>query len=856
MQTKNSIHFTIGEEFTPKIEGVEDFPTSYFKDIYKKVFPVVEQITLEKSSEELNNIIAFIGDRGSGKTSCMRSVANVLINQRCKLVEEKYLSAKANEYVYLTIDLIDPSFFEEKTNILEITIAKMFTTFRNYVKENDQDCYDAERVECKRQLIEAFQQVKEDIDQLCSDTQGESLDTLVNKAAALNLRDSLSNLVHKYLAYFRQPEGTLILMVDDLDLHTSFAYQMVEQIRKYLMLPNVLICMAVKLEQLKYIIKKHFAYEFQILNQKGSMDDLLEAMSERYLEKLIPHERRFYLPDLEVNFYRSLVIHRDANDKDGTLYNSIREAVLTLIFKKTRFLFYNTKGKTSYIVPRNLRELRTIISLLFNMQNYWDGDVQPEYNKQLFLKYFFETWVPNNLSKENQIIIQMLKDSEVVSRNKVLVNFLALQLRLNEKNIDVNKFYDEISDILNDQNKPYNVSISDVQMLLEELEIQCIANSDNLKLIFAIKTLYSMWLYQYYDELTATIEIDKTSLPEVLKSEFMSDVSNYKKLIGGNFINSNKNNIIPPDIKSNSRAVRVIDGSILNVLLSELNKVQSKQSEISVTLKEEDGENTYKINVNLAVNLVEFFALTISRMSDSKKRPYRMLSEVYYDFDASPNHKNYLFDLMSCMYNLLGISQAYRRFNSLEGVAKKTKDSLYNQFQKRYKKRLASKVSIRNMEVLDQFILHLQKHRPQGSSNDIEVLSNFFNSAGTFEIYTYDTETDTKHYRIAFEFLKDILGNLLIEINKQDSVRKVFNAIFSGNFSADTIKREINIEIGLYKNKRNGVGTIRKKLDAKNPEFINDQKYINLKKSLLIKPYYTYNMAMSILQTLQRELNG
>ena len=167
------------------------------------------------------------------------------------------------------------------------------------------------------------------------------------------------------------------------------------------MLPNVLICMAVKLEQLKYIIKKHFAHEFQILNREGSMDDLLEAMSERYLEKLVPHERRFYLPDLEVNFYRSLVIYRDVNDKGGTQYNSIREAVLTLIFQKTRFLFYNTKGKTSYIVPRNLRELRTIISLLFNMQDYWEGDVRPEYNKQLFLKYFFFFFFPNNLSKRN-----------------------------------------------------------------------------------------------------------------------------------------------------------------------------------------------------------------------------------------------------------------------------------------------------------------------------------------------------------------------------------------------------------------------------------------------------------------------
>lgn len=853
MQTKNSIHFTIGEEFTPKVERVEDFPTSYFKDIYKKVFPVVEQITLEKPSEELNNIIAFIGDRGSGKTSCMRSVANVLINQHGELVEDRYLNAKADEHVYQTIDLIDPSFFEEKTNILEITIAKMFTTFRKYAKENEQDCYDAERVECKRQLIEAFQQVKEDIDQLCSDTQGESLDTLISKAAALNLKGSLRNLVHKYLAYFRQPEGTLILMVDDLDLHTSFAYQMVEQIRKYLMLPNVLICMAVKLEQLKYIIKKHFAYEFQILNQKGSMDDLLEAMSERYLEKLIPHERRFYLPDLEVNFYRSLVIHRDANDKEGILYNSIREAVLTLIFKKTRFLFYNTKGKTSYIVPRNLRELRTIISLLFNMQDYWEGNVRPEYNKQLFLKYIFETWIPNNLSKENQRIVYTLNRSDVVNRNKVLIDLLGDRLHYNDSKMnrrEIDKSLDSIVDVLN---KPYNISIADIQLLLNELELQN-TDSDNYKLIFAIKTLYSIWLYKYYDEQTEIPEIDKANIPEVFKSEFMADTSNYIKLIGGSFIDVSVNELIPAaDFKSNSRANRVINGNFLNTIISKLNEAHKNgASHISLIYEENGVETEYSIDFDAGVQMVEFFALMVSRIRDDKRRPYRMLNEIYYDFGASLNHRNYYFDIMSCMFNLLDIPKAYARFDNLVELEKHTSESLYKSFQNKYSDRLASKVSIRNMEVLDEFTLHLNQKRPKGSSNDIEVLYHFFDSAGEFEIFTYDEETDELHYKIAFEFLKDIFADWLKKVANDSTLSKIFNGLYSDNL----VKPELNINIGLYETKNNSAQTILKKLDQKNPRLAKDPEYLDLTESLFTKEKYSSKEAVRLLQTLQKRLNG
>ena len=47
----------------------------------------------------------------------------------------------------------------------------------------------------------------------------------------------------------------LIIMTDDIDRHTEHAREMVEQIRKYFTQPNVIVLMAIKVDQLGNVIK-------------------------------------------------------------------------------------------------------------------------------------------------------------------------------------------------------------------------------------------------------------------------------------------------------------------------------------------------------------------------------------------------------------------------------------------------------------------------------------------------------------------------------------------------------------------------------------------------------------------------
>lgn len=75
--------FTLGEEVRPKIETGQSYKDSVFKSLYAKAESLANSFLSDPKRQtatdedynvdKLNNIIAFVGDRGSGKTSAMLS---------------------------------------------------------------------------------------------------------------------------------------------------------------------------------------------------------------------------------------------------------------------------------------------------------------------------------------------------------------------------------------------------------------------------------------------------------------------------------------------------------------------------------------------------------------------------------------------------------------------------------------------------------------------------------------------------------------------------------------------------------------------------------------------------------------
>lgn len=818
--SNDTITFTIGEETRPVIESKKE--GSLFHDQYQKALLEIDSFLDEQNcpkkqndnaqqkedpwqNEFHNNIFAFIGERGSGKTSCMLSAIKMI---------EKYqkteTNIKDNEYsainknTFHKLDLIDPSFFEEKCNILELVVAQMFNKIKDAFK-NKSAFDDSCETPCensyndKKKLIEKFQCVQHDLFVMHNEKscyEQDEVDSLVDLAASISIKKKLNNLIACYLKFFNK--GNLILIIDDIDLNTRYAQTMVEQIRKYLILPNVLIFMAIKLEQLEQVIQLNFYGEFEkLLNKEELMrKEQIVEMADRYIDKLFPRTHRIYLPDVDTFLAdKKLILKTLKDDKEEKEPKPIRHAVLSLIYAKTRYLFYNSKDATSHIIPRNLRTLRHLIALLFNMKEY-DGKSDSLYNKILFKKYLFDTWTNENLDRNGQESVKnLLKIQEAVMFNKSVL--LELQEYF-EQWIGTNKLKEldtEIQFILNINNSNFNISIGDVFGVISYLE-KMTNRMEDIKLLFIIKTIYSIKLYEYYDELTATCDKETTEKEKdypILKEKLDLPSSNYQRLIGGNFINSALEKLLPDNSTTGNRCRRKIYGELLLKIRDQV--FEKSESKGNIQIFDGSFENS-SIDIPWidAVNLVEFFILHSSCVFDDKQPNYRLRPDSFYKQTLdNPNTKNIYFDISSFTYNLISIKETYQRLEkqinkpktkekqTFYDVCKQCNSSILNGVatfmeQKENKRKINSDhnwlswVSIRNAEVLQDFIMHLQNKQ---KGEDDKVIKEFYNNVSNYKIKTYDPDdTDnSKYYEITFPFLKKIAEN---EMSKD-----VFNLIYN-----------------------------------------------------------------------------
>ena len=145
---------------------------------------------------------------------------------------------------------------------------------------------------------------------------------------------------------------------------------------------------------------------------------------------------------------------------------SVKQAVLELILKKTRYLFYNTSYYESYIVPRNLRELRQFMKLLITMPDYNADGQEHLHNKTIFKEYFFKTWVRTNLQVEDQERVKDLFDvHDHTLLNKVILDivdrrFSVVYQKDNEIELSSQK----------EREKKIPISISDVLAKISSIE--------------------------------------------------------------------------------------------------------------------------------------------------------------------------------------------------------------------------------------------------------------------------------------------------------------------------------------------------------------------------------------------------
>lgn len=473
-------------EFRVKLNGIKDGKDTndnlLFKDIYDKGKNILEDIIKNQDKNKNNlqntnsvsNIIAFCGDRGTGKTSAMNEFSEKYMVESLKCVE--------------VLPTIDPTLLSSNDSVLEIVIAKLFKGL------DIEKISDPER---QRKILSEFEKVYNQLSTLyqkkkerfVKDFNGGNLELISRLQSSLDITNTLENIINLYLED-KNEKTRILIKIDDVDMNLKNAYAMIEEIRKYLNVNNLIILVAFNDVQMNALLSKKFNNE---LGENNS-----NILASNYLTKLFPPQNRLYMPKLD-----KFILSNEATfvgyDKDGkevknnSPEKSIVETILGEIFNKTRLIFLKNKYGFNTLIPTNLRELSQLRLFLENLETVKDGNnvfddiyenetnIKIRKNLILFRDYFLYERINSDLSYDELEFLRMLPNLQAGKVNKEIHLYFTNKAKELEISLDVLKNEDEDVNVLN--------------MARIITEINIVRENDkgaNDQFVYYVKCLYSM----------------------------------------------------------------------------------------------------------------------------------------------------------------------------------------------------------------------------------------------------------------------------------------------------------------------------------------------------------------------------
>lgn len=263
MANENKIVFRVGDENRIVVESLKDtgIEDSIFSNQYHKALHVIDSYLLHKtkynepSNDYSSNVFAFIGERGSGKTSCMVSVSEYL---KTNAVANTYPRIKDSHFISLR--LIDPTFFsDEKESIVGHVMSQLLNLFKDIREEKKRSNGDYNQQQ-EHDIVDMFHEVASNIECLRNEKAltPDDLEYLNQLSSAVDLKNNIRRLLKTLLDFKGAPNAIIVIPIDDIDMNKNGVTKMVEDIRKYLSNEYLLIMVAVHLNQLTLIEKQEY----------------------------------------------------------------------------------------------------------------------------------------------------------------------------------------------------------------------------------------------------------------------------------------------------------------------------------------------------------------------------------------------------------------------------------------------------------------------------------------------------------------------------------------------------------------------------------------------------------------------
>ncbi len=414
-----------------------------------------------------SNIIAFIGKRGSGKTTALREFCYILSNY-CNTLEQwkeelPYQSVFSKKPSFHVLSPIDASVLDRGEDLLELIWAEMYRIFKDTIEiskgfQNEEDI---------KRIIREFDEVYQNYHSINhnehTEILGESvLVKLKNISSSQKARETFGKLVADFLNIVSDKQDSyLVITLDDIDVNLDKGYEMLEQIHKYLCDSRVIVLTAIDFEQMSMICEKQFATSLTIRSHdKGLENDRREVIKKAckdYLLKILPLENRIYQPS-EDTITKEVFVHK-ANWNDDTFVKKeqlmrTKEYILWKIAKKTG-IYYDSQGiKKHFCIPATVRALITYDKFLDSMFVLEDcRNIISSQKMDLFKRNYnwfhqdiVERMAGELLSSDQLKLFHLILDRHIERRAEYAVVFIRNWVK-NERKIGEERLIDSIDGI-------------------------------------------------------------------------------------------------------------------------------------------------------------------------------------------------------------------------------------------------------------------------------------------------------------------------------------------------------------------------------------------------------------------------
>lgn len=388
-----------------KLELKDQMEQSIFKEIYAKAEKLMHSILKNSEDvvcegckdeqtkdgpvkdEQITNVIAFLGARGRGKTSAMLSF--LLSLDELQLQPDE--CGKLNNCIrmkVLKLPYIDAAILAEKEFVLDVILAQMWDRFeeciknpmkgRNDISFNQLVKHIGEQFAVVRKAYLTLREKEEGSRSVQTDKDEPTAGALHELSASMNLRKELHALVRNYIrllnydvyaSHFQRTDaGCLVIAIDDIDMSGKKAQLILEQVRRFLSIPGIVVLVTADIDRLKQMCESKYIDIYKSLDAMQS----LHMFVNDYLEKVLPSNLRIYMPELNE-------IHSDIEIQKGMLENwnpqlknkTEKGMILEIMSEKCHIQFDVSRNRRHFLQSTSLRTMANYFESISQLE---DGD--------------------------------------------------------------------------------------------------------------------------------------------------------------------------------------------------------------------------------------------------------------------------------------------------------------------------------------------------------------------------------------------------------------------------------------------------------------------------------------------------